>query len=72
MDLANSDWSVVVLLPPDGKDVGERLSATVAFFSLTDSHNGVLAAQRQQWITDPTGQLLKAAERKAGFDIPRQ
>jgi hypothetical protein len=69
MKLANRDGAVLVHVPPDGNDVGERLASTVPLFSLTHPRNWILTTQRQQWIADPTGPLLKAAERKAGFDI---
>jgi hypothetical protein len=44
MELANRDGSVLVLLPPDGKDIGERLAAAVTLFRLANPSDRVLTA----------------------------
>jgi hypothetical protein len=44
MDVANSDRPISVLVPPDRKQVGERLPATVTLFSLTHARNRILTA----------------------------
>lgn len=45
MKLTNRDGPVLVLLPLDGNDIGERLAATVTLFSLTHPRYRILTTQ---------------------------
>jgi hypothetical protein len=54
---------VAMFFPPDRKQVGDRLSATVARLHFAHTLGWIMTAQRQQRVPDPLAPLLETAER---------
>ena len=71
IEVAQGNRLVAVPLPPDRKQICERLPPPVAFLRLAHTLGRVVAAKRQQGIANPSAPLCEAAEWKAGLNIGR-
>jgi hypothetical protein len=56
---------------PSVEQLDDLTAVRIVGFGLFDTFDGIATAEREEWITAPSGPLFKTAERAIGLDDPR-